>query len=247
MRKLAIAMALTSTAIASPALARNDAWYIGIEGGPSIVEDISFDVGATSNAILVDSDTGYDVDGIIGYDFGGFRLESEVGYKKANANSLSSALTFPIPGSSGVTNAPSGTFSNINGDTSVLSFMINGMLDFGDDDGLNGYVGVGGGIARVKGSYAVGAAANSIDDSDTGFAWQAIAGVRVPLSDHWDIGLKYRFFNADSYSIVDLAGRSLDGRYRSHSLLGSLVYNFGEKAPPPPPPSLSARASPGRR
>ena len=58
MRKLAIAMALTSTAIASPALARNDAWYIGLEGGPSIVEDISFDVGATSNAIIVDSDTG---------------------------------------------------------------------------------------------------------------------------------------------------------------------------------------------
>ena len=39
MRKLAIALALTSTAIAAPALARDDAFYIGVEGGPSIVED----------------------------------------------------------------------------------------------------------------------------------------------------------------------------------------------------------------
>jgi hypothetical protein len=36
MRKLAIAVALASTALASPAFARDDAWYVGIEGGASI-------------------------------------------------------------------------------------------------------------------------------------------------------------------------------------------------------------------
>lgn len=93
MRKFAIIVALASTALATSAFARNDAWYIGVEGGPSIVEDISLDIGALNNAGTVDHKTGYDVDGIIGYDFGGFRLESEVGYKTAGVNNYSSTTT----------------------------------------------------------------------------------------------------------------------------------------------------------
>ena len=42
MRKLAIVMALASTALATPALARDKAWYVGVEGGAMIVEDIDW-------------------------------------------------------------------------------------------------------------------------------------------------------------------------------------------------------------
>ena len=38
MRKLAIVMALASTAIASPVLAKDKAWYVGVEGGAMLVE-----------------------------------------------------------------------------------------------------------------------------------------------------------------------------------------------------------------
>lgn len=96
MRKLAIVLALASTAIATPALARDDAWYIGVEGGAGIVEDGSLDIGTASNAGTVDHKTGYDADGIIGYDFGGFRLESEVGYKKASVTEFASTTTTPF-------------------------------------------------------------------------------------------------------------------------------------------------------
>ena len=44
MRKLAIAMALASTALASPALARDNSWYVGVEGGFMIVEDEELDL-----------------------------------------------------------------------------------------------------------------------------------------------------------------------------------------------------------
>ena len=37
MRKLAISLALASTALASPALARDDQWYVGVDGGAMIV------------------------------------------------------------------------------------------------------------------------------------------------------------------------------------------------------------------
>ncbi len=38
MRKLAVAMALASAALASPALARDNSWYVGVEGGALLVE-----------------------------------------------------------------------------------------------------------------------------------------------------------------------------------------------------------------
>src|SRR3546814_6558039 len=111
--------------------------------------------------------------------------------------------------------------------------MVNGLLDFGDDDGLQGFVGGGAGVARV--SVEPVFAGPFLDDSDTGFAWQAIAGVRAPLSDSIDVGLKYRFFNADNLDLVDQTGRDVSTRFRSHSLLGTLTFNFGGAEPPPPP------------
>ena len=40
MRKLAVTLALATTALSTPALARDDAWYVGVEGGAMLVEDI---------------------------------------------------------------------------------------------------------------------------------------------------------------------------------------------------------------
>lgn len=238
MRKLAISLALASTALASPALARDDQWYVGVDGGAMIVEDLSLDIGTLNNAASVDMDKGYDFGGVVGYDFGGFRLESEVSYRQADVNGFNSQ-TPQITGGAGTALVRGGSY-DVAGDASALSFMVNGLLDFGDDDGLQGFVGGGVGVARVDVQTVLGAP-SFLDDSDTGFAWQALAGVRAPLSDNWDVGLKYRFFNADKVNLVNRLGRSVDTRFRSHSIMGSLIYNFGgapapvEVAPPPAP------------
>jgi OmpA-OmpF porin, OOP family len=245
MRKMAIAVALASTAMATPAFARNDAWYIGVEGGAMIVEDIKLDIGILPAAGSVDHKIGYDVDGIIGYDFGAFRMEAEVGYKQAQVDGYTSSTT--TRRGTGFANAPAGSYKGAAGQTSALSFMLNGLLDFGDDDGLNGFIGGGAGVARVKHSkYSINPAGNFLDDSDTGFAYQALAGIRAPLTDNIDVGLKYRFFNVDGVDTVDLLGRANRGRFRSHSILGSFIYNFGEKAEPmaPPPPAPAPEPAP---
>jgi outer membrane protein OmpA-like peptidoglycan-associated protein len=237
MRKLAVVLALASTALATPALARDKSWYVGIEGGAMIVEDIDYDIGATRNAATVDHDYGYDVDGVIGYDFGGFRVETEVGYRSATVDGYSSTVTTPRYTSTGALVAtPAGSYDYAGGRTSALSFMLNGLLDFGEDDGIQGFVGGGVGVARVKANYALNTRGNFVDDSDTVFAWQGLAGIRAPLTDHVDATLKYRFFNADNVKLVDATNRTFDGRYRSHSILGGLTYNFGSPTPPPPPP-----------
>lgn len=243
MRKLAIVLALASTALASPALARDKTWYVGVEGGATVVEDINFDItnAATTGtrvkrAANVDHDYGFDVDGNIGYDFGGFRIEAEVGYKRATLDAYSSQLTTPAYRANGsIGNVPSGTYYYAGGKTSALSFMLNGLLDFGDDDGLQGFVGGGVGVARVKANYALNTYGNFIDDSDTNFAYQGLAGIRAPLSDHLDASLKYRFFTATQVRLIDVTNRPFDGRFRSHSILGGLTYNFYTPPAPPPP------------
>ena len=100
MRKLAIGLALASTALATPALARDGQWYVGVEGGVMLADDMDYDTGGTNNAILQNHEVGYDFDGIVGYDFGGFRLESEVAYKAASIDSTN-AFGAAIPGSVG--------------------------------------------------------------------------------------------------------------------------------------------------
>ncbi len=245
MRKLALGMALASTALATPALARDNQWYVGVEGGVMIVEDLSIDVAGNNDAFEVDHDVGYDFDGIVGYDFGGFRLEAEVGYKAAAADRLQAGAPGIPQTVSGAGPTITGVYP-INGEVNALSFMLNGLLDFGDDDGIQGFAGGGVGVARTEVTSIF--AAPYLDDSDTGFAWQLLAGVRAPLSDNWDVGLKYRFFNADKINLVDQLGRSADTRMRSHSILGSLIYNFGGEPaapPPPPPPPPPAVCAPG--
>ncbi|WP_039857253.1 outer membrane protein, partial [Novosphingobium pentaromativorans] len=182
MRKLVIGLALASTAIATPAFARDDSWYLELDFGGMIVEDADFDIDGVNNAASLDTHTGYDGGAAIGYDFGGFRLETEASYRRAENDTVS--------------DIDLGTFSD-RGHSSMLSFMLNGLLDFGPDDGIQGFVGGGVGVGRVDYRFeGVGS------DSDTGFAWQALAGVRAPITKHWDAGLKYRFMNVDNVDVV---------------------------------------------
>src|SRR5947209_11555175 len=139
---------------------------------------------------------GYDIDAIAGYDFGMFRLEGELGYKRANVKSFTQDTTF----ATGVTTAlnptgatqtttfvyPTGNLStfNLGNNVSVWSGMINGLLDFGNSNGLSFQVGAGIGRARVK----------TFDISDSAWAYQGIAGLRFALGGGLELGLKYKYF-----------------------------------------------------
>jgi outer membrane protein OmpA-like peptidoglycan-associated protein/opacity protein-like surface antigen len=210
-----------------------------------IVEDIEVDIGTIANAVTLDHEYGYDGGLFIGYDFGAFRVEGEVAYKKADLDAYQTTIRLPLEGA---------VFANTrdaSGSSTALSFMLNGMLDFGDDDGISGFVGGGVGMARVSINNArnFSNATPFLDDTDTKFAWQVFAGVRQAISDNIDVTVKYRFFNADKIRGVAFNGGETDYRFRSHSLLGGLTFNFGgapepipepepvpEPVPVPPPP-----------
>ena len=238
MRKLAIAVALASTGLATPAVARDHSPYVGVEGGVLFVEDmdVDYDDGVLdlANAVTVTHNTGFDVDVIAGYDFGMLRLEGELGYKRAGVNQL---RLDPLISGGG----PSDNF-DASGRGRALSAMINLLLDFGDDDGLSGYAGAGVGLASVKYSAATDTPFGPLafSDTDSGIAWQGILGLRYAVGSNIDVGLKYRFFNVPNLKFgSDDTQRlpiDLDGRWRSHSIMASLIYNFAAPPPPPPPP-----------
>ena len=197
-----------------------------------IVEDTQFDFESDDddllldNAVEVDHNVGIDLDLIGGYDFGGFRVEAELGYKSASLDAAT--ISGQLLDSADFT-------GEIDGDARVLSAMVNGLFDFGDDDGWSGYVGGGVGLASIK--YNLEADEDGdVNDNDGAFAWQVIAGVRKAVSDNVDLGLKYRFFATTAFKYGDDVGGELEGKWRSHSLLLSLIYNFAPPPPPPPPP-----------
>ena len=243
MRKLAIVVALSSTVLATPALARDGAWYVGGDFGAMIVEDVEFDVGATEDAIIVDHEYGYDGSLFVGYDLGTFRLEAEVAYKRADIDELETIVNLPGnlggPGTPLVSARPQTFLDAGGGNTTALSFMVNGLLDFGEDDGISGFLGGGIGIARVSfnNQRAFANQGAFIDDSDTRFAWQLVAGVRQAISDNMDITVRYRFFNVSDLDMIGFPnGATYNTRLRTHSLLGGITFNVG--APPPPPPVI---------
>src|SRR5947209_6949858 len=139
MRKLAIAMAFASTALATPAVARDHSVYAGLEGGAMWVEDADFDYTdgtgrALSPGFTVMQHAGYDFDAIAGYDFGLLRVEGELGYKHAGVSQLevSSFLS------------GAGPYSNFDatGHSRAITGMVNALLDYGDE-GFSGYAGAG--------------------------------------------------------------------------------------------------------
>jgi len=257
MRKIALALALATTALAGPALARDKSWYVGVEAGANLMQNQLFDIarvgtGATGfveDGIRVRHEIGYDVGGNIGYDFGIFRAEFEVAYKDNNLDVVTIEQTIPAIPLFNTTGIPAlGVNTDAaDGNARVLSFMANGLFDFGGQDGaVGGFVGGGAGIARVQHhEYQVAKFGQAfIDDSDTGFAWQVLAGIYKPITDHVDLGLKYRFFNVPDVTTFTTNGLETETRYRSHSLLVTLAYNFFEPAPPPPPPAPPAPSAP---
>ena len=272
MRKILLAAAAT-VAIASPAFATDDSPYIGIEGGltwpthQTVFGTVNFTNPGTPGPVNVartdiartSYKMGYDLDVIGGYDFGFFRLEGELGYKRAKMKNRTVDSSFVTAINTGAgttysTTTSSLTTFDLSNHTSVYSGMINALADFGGNGSIGGYLGAGGGYASV----------HQFTGSKSGFAWQLLAGVYMPISSNIDVGLKYRYFNGPRNNRLrdfafaagtttcgvdpntfpcsgGVATFGTSGRYKSHSLLLSLVYNLGAPAaaapPPPPPPS----------
>jgi OmpA-OmpF porin, OOP family len=261
------ATALVAFAVA-PTLVLADGWYGSAGASYSLGGSLDIDaplnpVGAGQAPYMIGKgakgDTGFGGALALGYGFdNGFRLEAQLA--KGNAEFKNSG--------------DSSTIGNIN----VWTAMLNGLYDFNRDGRINPFVGAGVGLARVNllaGSYDLAnglnpnpnialarASAVSVDDSDTGFAWQLIAGLGLKLTDNLTADISYTYVNvadlnfagtgrARSFPMSGNAGTAplnLGASSGSGGLPGAgglglgLRYSFA--APPPPPVAIVTPPTP---
>lgn len=227
MKKLLLS-ASAAMIVAAPAAARDNSAYFGLEVGALRAKDtkVEFD---DDDLFRIDHKTGVDGDMIAGYDFGMFRAEAELAYKRSEHDEYSD---------------DEDSFDG-DGRTSVYSGMINGMIDVGPDHDYAFYAGAGIGLAQV--THVIEEDDDGFKLRDRGLAWQLFAGVRKSVSQYFEVGAKYRYFNADASDSIE--GEEIDADYRSHSILFSLIHSFAARprpvpvapvaplppAPPPPP------------
>ena len=199
--------------MAPPAMARDGQAYGGVSGGVLFGESLDVDVDDDFNGIFdddelnlieLDTDLGWDVDAVLGYDFGMFRLEAEAAYKWSDVDRIRSAQGFDLNPDTDFVD----TDFAVDGDLQIASLMANALVDLGSDDGVQFFAGGGAGYAWVG---VEGAFENNpepfIDDDKSGFAWQGLAGVRFPVGQNMDVGAKYRYFNVN-----DIGLRGRDGQ-----------------------------------
>lgn len=259
------AMSTSATAAAAA-----DGFYVGLDAGvtngrPNDVDELvtfsSEPAGAVPTETIkyddvfqIEYDRGSDVTLFGGYDFGWFRVEGELGQKRVGLDeNVSDDITaeflgdlngrlnrppaVPVPGAP---NHPALTIGDFqpSGSLKVRSAMLNGMFDVELFDKLT--LSGGGGVGR---SFAKG-----FDDTDGALAWQYQVGARYRLNEHFDLGLKYRYFNsgiikldhdpiaydgnpvtggtAGPHTVNALVTPDIEGQFRTRSVLLSLTYNI---------------------
>ena len=130
------------------------------------------------------------------------------------------------------------------GDISMIGFFGNVIYEFNQDGKVSPYAGVGAGYARLKSDLRDAGGVVMIDDSDSGFAWQGIAGVAVELVENLDLTVGYRYTAMDSREFeATIPAETISADYSAHGVFAGLRFAFGmpkAAAPAPAPAPLVA-------
>lgn len=191
-------------ALSTPALAeeaKNEGVYISAGGGASFLRDsILEEAGVQADA---EFDTGFAVSGAVGYRFAeGFRIEAELGYREHDLDNIANVA--------------------VESKVSALSAMANAYYDIQTDLGFTPYVGAGLGISQVEvDPVSVAGITLTNKEDDTVFAYAAMAGINVPLTDEVALGFEYKYFGTED---PDFSGTSAE--IGSHTVGAKLSYNF---------------------
>jgi outer membrane protein OmpA-like peptidoglycan-associated protein len=212
-----------------------DGIYARVEGGWSHVPGLT---GTAPNTLFgpqsfsVNNGEGEIGGGAVGYKWGPFRGELNIDYSQQNLQTLNTSVPF---------------FSGLplTGHVSNLAFMANAYYDIATGTRFTPYVGFGVGAARlsmsnVSASTGFGSLA-LVNDTDTVFAYQPIAGVHYAISPRIELGLEYRYVGTTdaNFAVAQptnaFAGSSFKEQYQSHNVLLSLTWHFASPPPAPMP------------
>ncbi len=200
--RLCVCAALASL-FAPAALA--DGLYLRLAAGGGHVDEDSVGSG--------DFDPGYVGAASIGYNIffpesiADMRFELEASYRTNDLDELSGLSS--------------------DGDIRAYNAMFNGYFDFRNTWVIVPYVGAGFGASHIRLDHdGAGGAFPTIDDDDTVFAYQVMAGFTYPIGDNMSFGLEYRFMETEEFEFTNSLGGDFRDEYNHHSALVTLTIGF---------------------
>lgn len=212
----AIAIVLPVVAFAS------EGFFLGANLGFNMPGNSRYDQSGTINT--VDSNAGFA--GMLsgGYQFeNNWRVQAEFGARMNSVGGISGA----------------GSAAPRDGNVDVYSLMADAVYGVPTGTKFTPYVGAGVGVAHVGAKDVTQILGSRIDDSDTVFAYQGIAGVEYDIKPNLKAALDYRYFRTADVSFKTDAGNPVDADYEDHTISLGLRYLFptAQPAAEPPPPA----------
>lgn len=249
-----------SIVAASQSSAHQRGWYVGVEAGVNWIDDTSviFSRNGFSDLVIesesarsswwggnssgsLDFDTGWAGFATVGYGFEkNWRIELELGYRDNDAT-LTRGSCFgrgDVMAESIVIDEGCRT-RTYDGDMTEYTAMLNVIYDVPLTEKLDLNIGLGAGVDYVQLDLSRNGRTLT-DESDTRFAFQAIAGLTYKITKRLDLSLTYRYLNVSE--------PEFEARYKTleledlekHTVTVGLRYDLYEDeaplAPPPPPP-----------
>ncbi len=219
-------------------------WYVSGGGGMEFVADSVFK--STSETGVRRGDVTFEpgprLSGALGREWGNFRVEGEISWRRFKLDSLRynhfTVAGNPLPGA--VIDAINPTVS-ADGTGSMWILMANAWYDF--DTGTNWTPYIGGGLGMLNIRFEVGGSLTvpplpplttqpvnrtfGGDDTDWVFAFQVGAGVGYRLSDSVVIQLGYRFMDSSTIEFQWEDGTKIDDPHaHNHGLEVGIRYRF---------------------
>ncbi len=194
--------------------------YFEIRGGGTLLSDADNSGAGITTDIVIESefDLGFVVEGAVGYAHdSGVRGELALGYRQNDFDKLTITNDGGVGAFLGV-GSLNGISVNTDGDVGALSFMANGYYDFDLGSKFKPFVGVGLGVALIDVDASV-LGVTIVDDDDTVFAYQGMAGVSYEISESISASLFYNYFATIDPEFTDAAGGSFDSEYQSHNFM----------------------------
>jgi len=170
--------------------------YIGAATGITVYHDSDLSTGGTGK---IEYEPGGAAKASLGYNFDGFRLEGEFGYKRADVDSFQTVTV------------PEGSM-----DTTIFSYMINAYWDIKTGRIVTPFIGAGIGKLHAKMTDPYAAYRDDV------LGYQISVGTAIKITNKLNIDVTYCYQAAAEDFFIGV----YDVSYASSNLLAGVRYNF---------------------
>lgn len=191
--------------------------YFGVQGGYTDLQ--SANNGNGDYKLRSTYKEGYNVSAYLGYRYvSHFRTELELSYRKNKLDSLQEGSGFgPFSGNE---------LTSAQGNETATSLMANVYYDFPTLLVVQPYIGGGAGAARVALNDVSAQGVDIANDQSDVFAYQAMAGLNLKLTDRASLYAEYRYFATRDPSFETKNGTHFDSQYKTNNAEVGVRVNF---------------------